>query len=318
MNAVLVVATWNLENLFRPGSEYGPRTTDIYVAKLDALAATIEAIAPDVLAIQELGDDAALDDLLDRLTGEWSTARSTAADHRGIRVGFVSRLAIAGEVDIVEFPAELADVQADDGGALTTRMGRGGLLVRVVTPGGIEVELVTVHLKSKLISYPDGRFAPRDEDERARYGAYALFRRAAEAATVRSFVNDRLAGQGEGRAVVLLGDCNDTVEAATTQILLGPGGSELGTAGADRPDEGDAWRMWNLAPLIPAAQRYSRIYRGRGELIDHIFVSRALRDLVTDARAVVEPPLPSVHDDPRARRDAPASDHAPVVARLDV
>ena len=40
--------------------------------------------------------------------------------------------------------------------------------------------------------------------------------------------------------VVVLGDLNDEPLAATTQILLGPPGSEIGTAGFDRPDRGDA------------------------------------------------------------------------------
>jgi hypothetical protein len=31
--------------------------------------------------------------------------------------------------------------------------------------------------------------------------------------------------------------------------------------------------LWNLSLRIPEAQRFSRIYRWRKELIDHIFVS---------------------------------------------
>src|SRR6478735_9446274 len=85
---------------------------------------------------------------------------------------------------------------------------------------------------------------------------------------------DLLTGHPQ-RAVVVLGDLNDEVEAATTQILNGPPGSEIGTTGFDRPDNGDAQRLWNLAPRIPAEQRFSRIYRGRKQLIDHIFVSHA-------------------------------------------
>ena len=75
---------------------------------------------------------------------------------------------------------------------------------------------------------------------------------------------------------MVLGDLNDEVEAATTQILNGPTGSEIGTGGFNQPDHGDRQRLWNLAPRIPEAQRFSRIYRGRKELIDHIFVSHAL------------------------------------------
>ena len=59
-------------------------------------------------------------------------------------------------------------------------------------------------------------------------------------------------------------------------VARGCRGSEIATTGFDRPDNGDGQRLWNLAPRIPAEQRFSRIYRGRKELIDHIFVSQAL------------------------------------------
>lgn len=41
---------------------------------------------------------------------------------------------------------------------------------------------------------------------------------------------------------------NEGLDAATTQLLQGPPGSELGTAGFARPDAGDGQRLWNLAP----------------------------------------------------------------------
>jgi endonuclease/exonuclease/phosphatase family metal-dependent hydrolase len=121
-------------------------------------------------------------------------------------------------------------------------------------------------------------------------------------------------------AVVMLGDLNDEVEAATTQILNGPPGSEIATTGFDRPDNGDGQRLWNFAPRIPAEQRFSRIYRGRKELIDHIFVSQALvgqiaQDHVTPDAAG---PTPCIDDDPTQRRGAPGSDHRPVLATIDL
>jgi hypothetical protein len=66
--------------------------------------------------------------------------------------------------------------------------------------------------------------------------------------------------------VIVLGDLNDEPLAATTQILLGPPGSEIGTAGFDRADQGDAARLWNLAPLIPADRRFTRTFSGRHDV----------------------------------------------------
>jgi endonuclease/exonuclease/phosphatase family metal-dependent hydrolase len=191
-------------------------------------------------------------------------------------------------------------------------MGRGAVEITVQPEGGSTIRLVTTHLKSKLLTFPGERFQPSDEGERARFAAYALYRRAAEAATLRVWATTALA---TGDPLVLCGDLNDTVQAATTQLLLGPPGSEIKTAGFDHPDKGDAQRLWNLAPLMPAGQD-SRINNGRKELIDHILVSAALvKPLMSvTAEAIIDQPLPSVTQDPTVRKNEPSSDHAPVVA----
>ena len=312
----MVVATWNLENLFRPGSDEAPGGEQAYEAKLTELARVIGGIEPDVVAVQEVGDPEALDDLRERLDGDWQAETSELPDGRGIRVGFLSRLELAEVEQAREFPDQLAPVQVDDEGAIVAQMGRGALRVRVSAQGR-DVDLVNCHLKSKLLTFPGGRFQPRDEGERARFGAYALYRRTAEAVTVRGYADELLDGEGADRAVVVLGDLNDEPPAATTQILLGPPGSEIGTPGFDTDDEGDAWRLWNLAPLIPAERRFSRRFRGRGELIDHLLVSKALVHRVAQAdTGPVEPP--SITEDPTDRRGEPASDHAPVWVRFDL
>jgi predicted extracellular nuclease len=194
-------------------------------------------------------------------------------------------------------------------------MGRGAVAITITTDSGSVVQLVTTHLKSKLLTFPGGRFNPHDEAERARYATYALDRRAAEAATLRVWATTTLTAAA-GQPLILTGDLNDTVQAATTQLLLGPPGSEIGTAGFDSPDQGDRQRLWNLAPLMPDGKNYSRVNQGRKELIDHIFVSAAIVKPLSaiTVEAVIDQPLPSITADPNERRNAPSSDHAPVVA----
>jgi endonuclease/exonuclease/phosphatase family metal-dependent hydrolase len=193
-------------------------------------------------------------------------------------------------------------------------MGRGASRVRIEVEG-TAVDLITAHLKSKLLSFPDGRFSPRDEYERARYAGYALALRTAEAITLREHATTLLDGQGAERALVVLGDLNDEPLAATTQILLGPPGSEFGTGGFSQPDRGDGQRLWNIAPELPEGRDFSRIFNGRPELIDHILISRKLALLLESADTGTTD-LPSVTTDPRLRLDATASDHAPVLARF--
>ena len=81
----------------------------------------------------------------------------------------------------------------------------------------------------------------------------------------------------------MLGDLNDEPLAATTQILLGPPGSEFETGGFGLPDKGDAQRLWNIAPMLPEGRAFSRIFNGRPELIDHILVSRQLAPALIEA-----------------------------------
>lgn len=308
------LGTWNLENLFRPGEgSGGPPDDATYDAKLSSLAGVVDGLAVDVLAVQEVGSPGALDDLVARLEGSWHSALATP-DARGIRVGVLSRTPLAEVHEIARFPHLVAPVQVDDAGNTLDSLGRPALAARVRVQG-VDVDVVSVHLKSKLLSFPGGRFSPRDEDERARYAVYALHRRAAEAAGVRVHVTGLLADQGRTRVLVVAGDLNDVPTAATTQILLGPPGSEIGTGGFDAPDRGDGSRLWNVESLIPEEDRYSRIYRGRRELIDHLLVTRAAVERVT--RVETAGPVPqSVTDDPLARADEPASDHRPVVVTI--
>jgi endonuclease/exonuclease/phosphatase family metal-dependent hydrolase len=341
---MVTVGTWNLENLFRPKAGFGPANAQVYRNKLAGLAAVINNAAPDVLGVQEVGDPDALHDLVDQLHGEWHTVVSKHFEpHHPIRVAVLSRHPLEMVADVADFPTHLAPVQVADDGRTTTQMGRGALAVRASLPGGAQVVVAVCHLKSKLLTFPSpgggSRFNPHDEGERARYGAYALFRRAAEAVTVRALADDVLAGKGADRDVVVLGDLNDEPDAATTQILLGPPGPELTRPAGGNGDEArarnganangngngngngkdgrlDGWRLWNLAPLLPRNARFSRMYHGRGELIDQILVSKALVDRIESVRVLPVGQLPSVTDDPRQRRHEVASDHAPVMARL--
>jgi hypothetical protein len=62
-----------------------------------------------------------------------------------------------------------------------------------------------------MMGWRDGR--PRhDEAERARFGAYALYLRAAQAATLRAHLEQLLDDNGRTMGVVVAGDLNDSLE----------------------------------------------------------------------------------------------------------
>ena len=347
--AVLTVMTWNVQNLFPVGHQDGPVTDEEYQAKLATLAAVIDAVEPDVMALQEVGPEQVLADLNAACSIDFDNRLLGIPDSRGIRVALLSPRRLSNRTDTQTFPAGVLPVQARDLAfddpatpeneaqmALTSR----GALSATMRSGGERVTVMTCHLKSKLISYDrqpgvvaGATFAPNDEGERLRYAGYALYRRTAEGMTCRAAL-DRVmaaegdqpgAGTGAGKAIpmIFLGDLNDEPLAATTQIIQGPAGSEIDFrpgSGFRTSDQGDGYRMWNLYRLLPPeGPNYTRIYRGRGELIDHIFASHRLvnPDNIPAVEIVAATPLPSMTDDPSPQPPAP-SDHAAVVARFNI
>jgi endonuclease/exonuclease/phosphatase family metal-dependent hydrolase len=314
------VMTWNIENLFQFGDEGGPKTDAEYRQKLQSLAEVILTLAPDVLALQEIGSPEALTDLVALLQNNYPHQQlSTHPDPRGIRVGFLSKLEIKAHEEIVDFPpAGLPKV---------TQLSRGALRILVEPIKDLSLHLIATHLKSKLLSFPSAtggsRFNPKNENERAQVAGISLLKRTAEAVALRVKANELLEGN-DTQALILLGDLNDVTNAATTQILNGPSGSEIGTAGFERKDKRDDTRLFNLAPLIPEARRYSRINQGNKELIDHIFISQELlpgkpRKVPTvDSHVDIFGALPSVTSNPGVRRGEPASDHAPITATFEL
>ncbi|MFD8478146.1 endonuclease/exonuclease/phosphatase family protein [Kitasatospora sp. NPDC059673] len=320
-----IIGTWNLENFCRPlpagaapdANKCAAKDQATYDAKVDALAGVISDLAPDLLGVQEVGSQEALDDLVAKLPGTWHTAISDHPDVRGIRVGVLSRWPLLDVQQRVAFPAHLGAVQVGDDGSTIGEMGRGGLAVRVEPAPGQSLNVAVCHLKSKLLTFPGNQHSTNDEGLRARFAAYALFRRAAEAVTMRDLADQLLQGDGTNRDVIVLGDFNDGWEAATTQILYGPPGSQIGTSGFDHPDQGDAKRLWNLAPHILEQGGFSRIFEGQPELIDHILISHSLLAKF-DKVSTGNGKLPSVTGARPAAPHGKPSDHSPVTATFNL
>lgn len=335
---MFTVMTWNLENFERPAANATSAVRERYSDKLKQISELISGAGPDLVGVQEVlasHEDLApqvLADLLAALGPEWNGRLSQRPDERGIRVGWLSTGQLTGAADVFRYPDGVPATKVDDQGSPVSETKRGALAVTYTRGDGLTVQALTAHLKSKLLTFPGHdpqhpRFDTKDEGERARFGLYALDQRAAEAATVRAWATDQLQGQGQHRHVLVCGDLNDTPQSATTQLLLGPPGSELGTGGFDRPDAGDGSRLWNLAPRMPAgdpvtgegAANWSRINNGVKELIDQVLVSHLLVHALDSTESLPLDGIKSATADPAslARMKAP-SDHRPVVARFNL
>ncbi|HRE47462.1 MAG TPA: endonuclease/exonuclease/phosphatase family protein [Aggregatilineales bacterium] len=309
------VMTWNVENLFLPGGDSGPADRDIYDRKMGNIVQTISGISPDVVGLQEVGDLAALNDLRDRLGGRYRFVRASRfPDPRGIRVAFLSRLPLLQAVDYDDYPPNALINIPDEHGRIMRDMGRGGLKCMVALAPGLMVNMVNCHLKSKLVTYKTlsgaARHYPLDEDERARGMALALIKRTTEAVALRIHLNKLLTGNNF--PLILMGDMNDSGDAVTTQILMGPPDRSL----AHR-DKFDDVRLYNLDDYIPGERRFSRVYQKMGEMIDHIMVSHELIFYLRKADSYIEP-ISSIDSNVASRGEAVFPDHAPVYARFEI
>ena len=335
---MFTVMTWNLENFERPAADAPEAAREQYSGKLKQISELITGAGPDLVGVQEIlasHDDLApgvFDDLLKALGPGWTGCLSQRPDERGIRVGWLSTGQLTDPADIFRYPDGVPATKVDDQGPPSSETKRGALAVTYTRGDGLTVHALAAHLKSKLLTFPGHdphhpRFDTHDEGERARFGLYALDQRAAEAATLRAWATDQLQGHGQQRHVLVCGDLNDTPQAATTQLLLGPPGSQLDTGGFDHPDAGDGSRLWNLAPEMPIEDRvtgegaadWSRINNGVKELIDQVLVSHQLVHALDSTESLPLDGIKSATADPASLAGMKApSDHRPVVARFNL
>jgi endonuclease/exonuclease/phosphatase family metal-dependent hydrolase len=311
----ITITTWNVQNF--------AQSNTVFADKVDFLAATLQALGSDVVALQEILDPDALQELANRLGFQHFAA---TPDDRGNRVALLTRNAPASppqQIDQWQLAPGVQVRDFDTHGAVEVlpQLPRPALWITVAHDGG-ELDIVTAHLKSKLLTF-GGNFSTTNETLRARTAYFALERRAAEAASLRGHVTGLLSA---GRNVVVLGDMNDGPEAATTQILYGPPGSQprgpddaaLASGAFQRADAADNQRLFNVTKLVPENIRWSRRDNGQNELLDHILASAGLMPRASGLRRV--PTLSILNEDtpnligvnPTVGGAVP--DHAPVTA----
>lgn len=155
-------------------------------------------------------------------------------------------------------------------------------------PSARPVTVVNVHFRARIGGSPSfGRIQPwteLQEDPRVNRG---VERRRAQARAVQAFVANALEAR-DGGPVVVLGDFNELEFVSPLKTL-------------ERS-------LHNLTGKLPANERYSYVFDGNAQALDHILVSGAL-----SASAEVD----VVHVNAEfAATPARASDHDPVLARL--
>ncbi|HTL59140.1 MAG TPA: endonuclease/exonuclease/phosphatase family protein [Candidatus Limnocylindrales bacterium] len=227
------MATYNLENYLETASRTRPAKGDDAKAKIRE---SIRAINPDVLALQEIGGTNALLELRDALQKEgndfphWELV--TGAD-TNINLAVLSR-----------FPFSARRPHTRESFLLNGRrffVSRGFLEVDVQVNPNYSFTLIAAHLKSRRI------VAPADEAEL----------RFQEAKLLREKIDARLAAEPTANLLVL-GDLNDTKDAASTKVVIGHGITKLvDTHPAERNGDTDS-ELGNEARPITWTHYYAK------------------------------------------------------------
>ncbi|MDH5491544.1 MAG: endonuclease/exonuclease/phosphatase family protein [Myxococcales bacterium] len=227
--------TWNVHDLFDPYDD--PSSFDDVPSvgqvdeKLRVLGRVIASANADVVLLQEVENLPILERLADGpLAGMGYTERVLveAGEPRGIDVALLSRL----PVERVASHAEERFASLD--GSRTYTFARDALEV-FVSAGGVEIDLVVLHLRSML------------------GGADAEAHRQAEAQQVRRIVEARL-GAGVER-IIVAGDINDVPGSATYALLLENGA------------------LSEITDVLPASERWTTNFGGTPRFFDYIFGS---------------------------------------------
>jgi len=187
------------------------------------------------------------------------------------------------------------------------------ILYVTLTAGGAPLHIVNVHLKSKIPTPIPGQmidnFTWRTADSWAEGVFISSMKRMAQALEVRRLVDQILDADPDAR-IVVAGDFNATPDEVPVMAIRGT------VEDTGHPDL--AGRV--LVPIentVPQSSRYTLFHQGRGEMLDHMLVTRNLLAHYRGSEIHNE----VLHDESASfatDRKFPESDHAPVVATFDL
>ena len=279
-----MVATCNTLNLANAGRPYYPNQAAYgaaeYERKIDWLGERFRALNADVLAVQEVWDEAAFKAALGRSRLHYHSVSVPGAENGPggggalgtPRVGMAARVDVERLQSFADLPAELA-VEVPGLGH-HTRFERPPLLATVRLRHGQRVHVLTCHLKSKrpkfLLDAQGALLEDRDDPKvAARAVLRSLVMRGAEATALRWIVVDLLRGTRD--PLVVLGDFNDAPHSVTTQLVAATSevAYDKGACDVALFNAYEVQGPWALKKDVA----YSHIHQGQPEVLDQILVS---------------------------------------------
>ncbi len=289
------LATFNVLDLFDASEP----------ARIGRIAEKLRPHAPDVVALQEVGGEAAVSAIGAALGGgPWSHVLGDA-DERGIRNALLTRLPILSSTVLRAPHLSYPRYRREDPEPFGARIPLRRPIPDVVVETDLgRVRVLVVHFKSRrgtaMRDEAGSVIEPRTTAEVAAGEARAVAWRCAEALFVRGVVDGYLS-RDRGERLVVCGDFNDVSGSLPLRVVAG-------LAGAEEP-RGDA--LTSCAERIPLAERISVRHGGEAAAIDHALVSSALAAKLDrcfyERTGLVDVTAPNA---------IYASDHAPMIVRF--
>jgi endonuclease/exonuclease/phosphatase family metal-dependent hydrolase len=323
---LLRIATFNLENLDdRPGLQ--PPLAE----RMLILRPQLERVAADIWCLQEINSQvsagsrtlAALDQLL--------SGTPYAGFHRQTTLTTGGQLYEQRNLVILSrFPILSTHIIRDSGGprpnyqmatasppdttANPVEWERPMLYTHIDLGAGRTLHLINVHLKSKLASTIPGQKLDNTTWKTVSAWAEGSFissmKRVGQALQARLRIDAIFDTHGLDSLVAIAGDFNAEADEVPLKAICGPVEETGNSAHAAR-------LMVPCENHIPDSARYSLLHLGKGQMLDHILVSRALLRYFRDAEIHNEA-LPDESGAFRQDTKFPESDHAPVVAEFSL
>ena len=320
------VGTFNVLNLALPGVQFyqsqKPYSVQEYELRCKWIGSQMDLMAADILACQEIFN---LQALKDAAACSKYMAHAQVLAPQTDQTPLKPRLALLSRFPIVEFfchiQIALLDQATPPGSVAHCYFSRPVLEV-LIDVNHQKLRLFTVHLKSKRPDLLEGE----DEQDPAVYAravARSLVKRTTEALALRQLIVQRLLHTPE--PLIVLGDFNDSVTAATTQLISATS-LRQGRQHERNCMLFDAFDLQRVRhfPYIGAQRRDANatyVHEQMPETIDHIFVSEEFSPFSPQAVGFVEQvEYFSDHLIARNRTEREArvfSDHAQVVAQLN-
>jgi endonuclease/exonuclease/phosphatase family metal-dependent hydrolase len=320
----LRIATFNLENLDDSIDLQPPLEK-----RIEIMRPQLERVTADIICLQEVHSQltantralVALDKLLKNTPyatfNKTSTFTTTGKLYHLRNIVTLSRFPIISTQIIRDSAGpqpsyQMATADPPDVEANAVEWERPMLYTQIDIDNNRRLHLINVHFKSKVASNIPGQkidnFTWRTISAWAEGSFISSMKRVGQALQARLLIDEIFDRHGPKALISIAGDFNAQADEVSLKAICGLV-EETGN-----PDH-TARMMIPCENNIPISARYSLFHLGKGQMLDHILVSRPLLRFFTGAEIHNEI-LPDESGAFRQDTQFPESDHAPVVAEF--